>query len=91
MPLREWTTKDKKRICNMLNKIDDLLFKRRVLRSLEVLVGGRKIETDKRMLQRTTKTKLILEQTQQGVSDEVLVGPDGTEGSCKDGDGETSF
>ncbi|GJV96671.1 putative reverse transcriptase domain-containing protein [Tanacetum coccineum] len=38
MPLREWTTKDKKRSGIMLNKIDDRLFKRRVLRSLEVLV-----------------------------------------------------
>nr|GEW33017.1 hypothetical protein [Tanacetum cinerariifolium] len=42
MPLREWTTKDKKRTSIMLNKIDDLQFKRRVLRILEVLVGGRK-------------------------------------------------
>ncbi|GJW86292.1 hypothetical protein Tco_0161632 [Tanacetum coccineum] len=49
-PLREWTTKDKKCTGIMLNKIDDMLFKRRVLRSLEVLVGGRKIETDKRLL-----------------------------------------
>ncbi|GJX33723.1 retrovirus-related pol polyprotein from transposon TNT 1-94 [Tanacetum coccineum] len=39
MPLREWTTKDKRRIGIMLNKIDDQLFKRRVLKSLEVLVG----------------------------------------------------
>ncbi|GJT18647.1 hypothetical protein Tco_0877353 [Tanacetum coccineum] len=37
MPLREWTTKDKKRLGIMLNKIDDRLFKRWVLRSLEVL------------------------------------------------------
>ncbi|GKF85802.1 hypothetical protein Tco_0253629, partial [Tanacetum coccineum] len=53
MPLREWTTKDKKCTGIMLNKFNDLLFKRRVLRSLKVLVGGRKTETDKRMLQRT--------------------------------------
>ncbi|GJW47544.1 hypothetical protein Tco_0079190 [Tanacetum coccineum] len=53
MHLREWTTKDKKRIGIMLNKIDDKLFKRGVLRSLEVLVGGRKTEMDKRLLQRT--------------------------------------
>ncbi|GJU43185.1 hypothetical protein Tco_1200451 [Tanacetum coccineum] len=42
MPLREWTTKDKKCTGIMLNKMDDLLFKRRVLRSLEVLIGGMK-------------------------------------------------
>ncbi|GKC71772.1 hypothetical protein Tco_1117655 [Tanacetum coccineum] len=38
MPLREWTTKDKKCSGIMLNKIDDRLFKRQILRSLEVLV-----------------------------------------------------
>nr|GFC31494.1 hypothetical protein [Tanacetum cinerariifolium] len=53
MPSREWTTKDKRRTGIMLNKIDDQLFKRWVLRSLEVLVSGRKTETNKRMLQRT--------------------------------------
>ncbi|GJW53017.1 hypothetical protein Tco_0097102 [Tanacetum coccineum] len=47
MPLREWTSKDKRPTSIMLNKIDDHLFKRRVLRSLEVLVGGSKTETDK--------------------------------------------
>nr|GEY35672.1 retrovirus-related Pol polyprotein from transposon TNT 1-94 [Tanacetum cinerariifolium] len=46
MPLREWTVKDKRRTCIMLNKIDDQLFKRRIMRSLEVLVGGRKTEMD---------------------------------------------
>ncbi|GKB18713.1 hypothetical protein Tco_0852636 [Tanacetum coccineum] len=47
MPLREWIVKDKKRTCIMLNKNDDMLFKRWVIRSLEVLVGGRKTETNK--------------------------------------------
>ncbi|GJZ60685.1 hypothetical protein Tco_0616501 [Tanacetum coccineum] len=41
MPLREWIAKDKKRTGIMLNKIDELLLKRRIMRSLEVLVGGR--------------------------------------------------
>ncbi|GKA80370.1 hypothetical protein Tco_0786966 [Tanacetum coccineum] len=53
MPSRQWTNKDKRRTCIMLNKIDDQLLKRRIMRSLEVLVGGRKTETDKRLLQRT--------------------------------------
>ncbi|GJV40299.1 testis-expressed sequence 2 protein [Tanacetum coccineum] len=53
MPSRQWTNKDKRRTCIMLNKIDDQLLKRRIMRSLEVLVGGRKIETNKRLLQRT--------------------------------------
>ncbi|GJW00430.1 hypothetical protein Tco_1555681 [Tanacetum coccineum] len=50
--LREWTEKDKRRTRIIVNKIDDLMFKRRVLRSLKVLVGGRKTETGKRLLQR---------------------------------------
>ncbi|GJV85783.1 hypothetical protein Tco_1525681 [Tanacetum coccineum] len=111
MPSREWIAKDKRRTRIMVNKIDDLLFKRRVMRSLEVMVGGRKTETDKRLPQWTnwrdlprdipldsidvlrydtkgvkvkmgnnrTKTKLTLEQTQQGVSDEVLVSIKGVE------------
>ncbi|GJZ69052.1 hypothetical protein Tco_0632602 [Tanacetum coccineum] len=61
MHVREWTTKDKKRTSIMLNKIDDLLFKRRVLRSSEVLVGGRKIEMDKRLLQRTNRRDLPMD------------------------------
>ncbi|GKA97119.1 hypothetical protein Tco_0825013, partial [Tanacetum coccineum] len=52
MSLREWTAKDKRRTRIIVNKIDDLLFKRQVLRSLKVLVGGRKTEMDKRLLQR---------------------------------------
>ncbi|GJT00856.1 hypothetical protein Tco_0822025 [Tanacetum coccineum] len=58
MPLREWTEKDNRCTGIMVNKIDDLLFKRRVLRSLEVLVGGKKIEMDKRLLQRTNQRDL---------------------------------
>ncbi|GJW66417.1 hypothetical protein Tco_0120841 [Tanacetum coccineum] len=46
IPLREWTEKDKRCTCIMRNKIDDLLLKRRILRSLEVLVGGRKTKMD---------------------------------------------
>nr|GFB04062.1 hypothetical protein [Tanacetum cinerariifolium] len=53
MSTREYTTKDKRRTDIMLNKIDDQMFKRRQLRSLEVLVGGRKPETNKRLLYRT--------------------------------------
>ncbi|GJR20945.1 hypothetical protein Tco_0969472 [Tanacetum coccineum] len=36
MPLRVWTIKDQKRIKIMLTKIDDVLLKRRIMRSLEV-------------------------------------------------------
>ncbi|GKA22982.1 hypothetical protein Tco_0708944 [Tanacetum coccineum] len=108
MPSREWTSKDKRHIGIMVNKIDDRLFKRRILRSLKVLVGRRKTEMDKRFqnwkdlskdipLDRIevlrsdtkgvkvrkgimqTKKELTLEQTQQGVSDEVLVSIDGVE------------
>ncbi|GKC76867.1 hypothetical protein Tco_1127641 [Tanacetum coccineum] len=50
---REWTEKDPKRTGYVLRKINDQLLKRRIMRSLEVLVGGRKTETDIRLLQRT--------------------------------------
>ncbi|GKC52530.1 hypothetical protein Tco_1075275 [Tanacetum coccineum] len=53
MTTREWTENDKRRTRIILNKIDDHLFKRRIMRSLKVLVGGRKTETEKRLLQRT--------------------------------------
>ncbi|GJU91979.1 hypothetical protein Tco_1304402 [Tanacetum coccineum] len=53
MPSKEWTSKDKRRIGIMVNKIDDRLFKRRILRSLKVLVGARKTKMDKQLLQRT--------------------------------------
>ncbi|GJY11428.1 hypothetical protein Tco_0379613 [Tanacetum coccineum] len=53
MPRREWTEKDPKRTGYVLRKIDGQLLKRRIMRSIEVLVGGRNTETDKRLLQRT--------------------------------------
>nr|GEW45478.1 hypothetical protein [Tanacetum cinerariifolium] len=46
MPTRQWKNKDKRCTCIMLNKINDQLLKRRIMISLEVLVGERKIETD---------------------------------------------
>ncbi|GJV54465.1 hypothetical protein Tco_1450206 [Tanacetum coccineum] len=60
MPLREWTVKDKRRTGIMRNKIDDQLFKRRVLRSLEVLVGGRKTKTDKTTVAEDSMTSSYL-------------------------------
>ncbi|GJU27122.1 hypothetical protein Tco_1165743 [Tanacetum coccineum] len=53
MPRKEWTKKDQKRTRYVLRKIDDQLLKRKIIRGLEVLVGGRSTETDKRLLQRT--------------------------------------
>ncbi|GJU49972.1 hypothetical protein Tco_1219527 [Tanacetum coccineum] len=49
---KEWTEKDQKRTRYVLRKIDDELLKRIIMRSLEVLVGGRNTETDIRLLQR---------------------------------------
>ncbi|GKE14314.1 hypothetical protein Tco_1421891, partial [Tanacetum coccineum] len=53
MPNSAWSTKDQERTATILKKINVVQLKRRIMRSLEVLVGGRKIETDKRLLQRT--------------------------------------
>ncbi|GJS74221.1 hypothetical protein Tco_0707062, partial [Tanacetum coccineum] len=53
MPKRKWTKKDQFRSNIMVNMIDKQLLERRIMRSLEVLVGGSKTETDRRLLQRT--------------------------------------
>ncbi|GJR92570.1 hypothetical protein Tco_0264744 [Tanacetum coccineum] len=53
MPRRELTDKDQKHTGYILRKMDDQLLRRRIMRSLKVLVGGRNTETDRRLLQRT--------------------------------------
>ncbi|GKB42068.1 hypothetical protein Tco_0887010 [Tanacetum coccineum] len=53
MPKRAWTEKDQQRTDEMLKMIDNLLMERQIMRSLESLVGGRNIKTDKRLLPRT--------------------------------------
>ncbi|GJU57568.1 hypothetical protein Tco_1235334 [Tanacetum coccineum] len=50
---RGWTKKDQKRKASMLEKIDQTLLKRRIMRILECFVGGRKIEMDYKLLTRT--------------------------------------
>ncbi|GJU45417.1 hypothetical protein Tco_1202683 [Tanacetum coccineum] len=52
MPNKAWSMKDQERTKTILKKIDVVLLKRRIIRSLEVLVGRRKTKTDKRLLQR---------------------------------------
>ncbi|GKF23431.1 hypothetical protein Tco_0075753 [Tanacetum coccineum] len=53
MPKRKWTDKDQNRLNIMVKLIDKQLLERRIMRSLDCLVGGRKVETDYRLLQRT--------------------------------------
>ncbi|GKB36904.1 hypothetical protein Tco_0881846 [Tanacetum coccineum] len=53
MPLRAWTVKDQKHTKIMLTKMDDVLLKRRIMISLEVLVRGRNTEKGRRLLERT--------------------------------------
>ncbi|GKA69561.1 retrovirus-related pol polyprotein from transposon TNT 1-94 [Tanacetum coccineum] len=53
MPKRAWTEKDQQQTDEMLKMIDNLLLERQIMRSLEGLVGGRNIKTDKRVLLRT--------------------------------------
>ncbi|GJT98189.1 hypothetical protein Tco_1093707 [Tanacetum coccineum] len=50
MPDRAWTEKEQKRTDSMLKKIDQTLLERRIMRSLKCFVGGRRIETDYRLL-----------------------------------------
>ncbi|GKB54169.1 hypothetical protein Tco_0904922 [Tanacetum coccineum] len=53
MPKSAWIEKDQNRTTSMLKKIDATLLERCIMRSLECFVGGRKIETDYRLLMRT--------------------------------------
>ncbi|GKA57856.1 hypothetical protein Tco_0757044 [Tanacetum coccineum] len=50
MPKRKWTDKDQNRTNIMVKLIDKQLLERRIMRSLECLAGGRKVETDYRLL-----------------------------------------
>ncbi|GJR16805.1 hypothetical protein Tco_0965332 [Tanacetum coccineum] len=58
MPRRAWAKKDLDRTETILRKIDVVLLKRRIMRSLEVLVGGRNSDTDRRLMQRTVITNI---------------------------------
>ncbi|GJY62303.1 hypothetical protein Tco_0462960 [Tanacetum coccineum] len=53
LPKRRWSNLEKKRAHFMIKDINKLLKKRRMMRSLEKLVGGRLYGTDLRLLQRT--------------------------------------
>ncbi|GJV11365.1 hypothetical protein Tco_1352906 [Tanacetum coccineum] len=53
MSNRAWSEKDQKRTTSMLEKIDKTLLERRIIRSLESFVGGRRVKTDYRLLVRT--------------------------------------
>ncbi|GJY44044.1 hypothetical protein Tco_0432257 [Tanacetum coccineum] len=52
MPRRKITDKDKRGTNIMVNLIDKQVLDRRIMKRLEVLVGGRKTDTDRRLLQR---------------------------------------
>ncbi|GJW88422.1 hypothetical protein Tco_0163762 [Tanacetum coccineum] len=58
MPKRKWYDKDQNWTDIMVKLIDKQLLKRRIMRSLEGLVGGRKVKTDYRLLQRTNRRDL---------------------------------
>ncbi|GKC22359.1 hypothetical protein Tco_1024509 [Tanacetum coccineum] len=50
IPNQAWSVKDHKRTSSMLKKIDKTLLERRIMWSLESFVGGRRVETDYRLL-----------------------------------------
>ncbi|GKB65156.1 hypothetical protein Tco_0921342 [Tanacetum coccineum] len=77
MSRRKWTAIDKRRSELMVELIDKQMRERRIIRNLKRLVGARELEMDYRLMTHTTE--LALEQTQQGVSDEVLVIIEGVE------------
>ncbi|GJV90263.1 hypothetical protein Tco_1538076 [Tanacetum coccineum] len=53
MQTRQWSDKDRRRTNLMLKVIEKILHRRRIIRSLECYVGGRKLETDYKLLTRT--------------------------------------
>ncbi|GKA67535.1 hypothetical protein Tco_0767452, partial [Tanacetum coccineum] len=53
MPRRKWYDLDKRQSGIMVDLIDKQMLKRRILRNLERLVGGRELEIDYRLMQRT--------------------------------------
>ncbi|GJW65156.1 hypothetical protein Tco_0117040 [Tanacetum coccineum] len=53
MPNQAWSVKDQKRTTSMLKKIDKTLLERRIMQSRESFAGGRRVETDYRLLMRT--------------------------------------
>ncbi|GJR37948.1 hypothetical protein Tco_1213632 [Tanacetum coccineum] len=79
MESRKWMSIEKKRPELMVELIDKQMREGRIIRNLERLVGARELEMDYKLMTHTTKTELTLEQTQQGVSDEVLVSIKGVE------------
>ncbi|GJU05741.1 hypothetical protein Tco_1122171 [Tanacetum coccineum] len=53
LPKRTWSTLDRKRSRVMIKAIDQQLFERRLMRNLEMFVGGREYGEDFRLLERT--------------------------------------
>ncbi|GKD96993.1 hypothetical protein Tco_1380890 [Tanacetum coccineum] len=53
MPRRKWTNKDQNRTDITVQLIDKQLLEKRIMRNLERLVGGRELEMDYRLMQRT--------------------------------------
>ncbi|GJZ49397.1 hypothetical protein Tco_0603587 [Tanacetum coccineum] len=53
LPTRPWSDKDQRWTKSMLKVIEKTLHRRRIIRSLDCFVGGRKLETDYRLLTRT--------------------------------------
>ncbi|GKA15162.1 hypothetical protein Tco_0694909 [Tanacetum coccineum] len=53
LPMRNWSNLDKKRAQVMVQDIDKQLYQRRLMRNLEMFVGGRIYGKDIRLLERT--------------------------------------
>nr|GEV14888.1 hypothetical protein [Tanacetum cinerariifolium] len=74
LPQTIWRKGDKDRAAAMIQAIDKMLKTRRIMRSLERFVGGRLYEEKSKKLGRVlTEMELILEHTQQGIRDVLLM------------------
>ncbi|GJR55587.1 hypothetical protein Tco_1406108 [Tanacetum coccineum] len=65
-PMRKWSNLDKKRVRVMVQDIDKQLYQRRLMRNLEMFVGGRIHGKDLRLLERTICLYPILSQLISG-------------------------
>ncbi|GJV54118.1 hypothetical protein Tco_1449859 [Tanacetum coccineum] len=79
LPQRRWSSLEKKRANIMIKAIDKQLKERRIMRSFKKYRYDIKKSKSKNKGKVLTEMELVLEQTQQGTSYDVLVSVEGVE------------
>ncbi|GJY04176.1 hypothetical protein Tco_0370116 [Tanacetum coccineum] len=91
MNARFWMKKDVDRSKDFMFAIQKQLKTRRIFRNLESFVGGRIREGDYREIVTNRFTLIVMSALRRSDKENRKVDPHGSEGSSKDGDGDTSF